>query len=131
VATERGLAHLADTAELIASEMVTNAVQESDRLKTADTPVVRISVSTDSESLLIRVWDGSEGMPVQKQAGPGEDGGRSLTLVDALSTDWGACRKADGKVVWTLIGPVPTERSATELFLAVKRQYAANQPATD
>lgn len=107
VATERGLAHLADTTELIASEMVTNAVQASYRLKIADTPVVRISVSTDSESLLIRVWDGNEGMPVHQQAGLGDDGGRGLTLVDALSTDWGACREADGKVVWALIGPMP------------------------
>ena len=130
VATERGLAHLADTAELIASEIVTNAVQASDRLMIADTPVVRISVSTESESLLIRVWDGSEGMPVHQQAGPGDDGGRGLTLVDALSTDWGVCRKADGKVVWALIGPVPTEGSATELLLAVRRHYRANQPAT-
>jgi len=127
VATERGLSHLADTAELIASEMVTNAVQASDRLKIADTPLVRISVCTDCESLLIRVWDGSEGMPVHQQAGPGGDGGRGLTLVDALSTDWGACRKADGKVVWALIGPVPREGSATELLLAVRRHRAASQ----
>jgi anti-sigma regulatory factor (Ser/Thr protein kinase) len=107
VATEWGLAHLADTAELLVSEMVTNAVQASDRLKITGTPVVRITVTTDRESLLIRVWDGSNGMPVHQQAGPSDDSGRGLTIIDALSTDWSAYREADGKVVWALIGPEP------------------------
>jgi hypothetical protein len=49
VATECGLAHLANAAELLASEIVTNAVQASDQLKIADTPVVRITVTTDRE----------------------------------------------------------------------------------
>ena len=108
VATECGLVHLADTAELLASEIVTNAVQASDQLKKADTPLARITVTTDRGSLLIRVWDSSDGMPVHQQAGPSDDGGRGLTIIDALSTDWGACREADGKVVWVLIGPAPS-----------------------
>jgi anti-sigma regulatory factor (Ser/Thr protein kinase) len=108
VATECGLAHLADTAELLASEIVTNAVQASGQLKIAETPVVRITVATDSEALVIRVWDGSDGMPVHRQAGPSDDGGRGLTIIDALSTDWGACRGADGKIVWAVIGPAPS-----------------------
>jgi anti-sigma regulatory factor (Ser/Thr protein kinase) len=86
--------------------MVTNAVQASDRLEIVDTPVVRITVITDRQALLIRVWDGANGMPVQKQAGPGDDSGRGLTIIGALSTDWGACREAGGKIVWALIGPV-------------------------
>ena len=108
VATESGLAHLADTAELLASEIVTNAVQASDRLNIAETPVVQITVTIDHESLLIRVWDGSDSMPVRQQVALSDGGGRGLTIIDALSTDWGACREADGKVVWALIGPVPS-----------------------
>lgn len=69
---------------------------------------MRITVTTDRESLLIRVWDGSVGMPVHQQARPTDDGGRGLTIIDALSTDWGACPEADGKIVWALIGPVPS-----------------------
>jgi anti-sigma regulatory factor (Ser/Thr protein kinase) len=107
VAMEWGLTHLADTAELLASEIVTNAVQASGQLKIADPPVVRVTVTADRESVLIRVWDGSDGMPVRQQAGPSDDGGRGLTIIDALSTDWGAYREADGKVVWALIGPEP------------------------
>lgn len=108
VATECGLAHLADTAELLASEIVTNAVQASGQLKIAETPVVRITVTTERESLLIRVWDGSDETPVHQQAGPNDDGGRGLTIIEALSTDWGACPEEDGKVVWALIGPIPS-----------------------
>jgi anti-sigma regulatory factor (Ser/Thr protein kinase) len=103
VATEWGLAHLADTAELLASEMVTNAVQASGSLRTADTPIVRIIVATDRESLVIRVWDGSKEMPVRRQAWPSDQSGRGLMIIDALSTDWGACREADGKIVWAKI----------------------------
>jgi len=105
VVTEWGLAHLADTSELLVSEMVTNAVQASGQLKIADPAVVRVTVHADRESVLIRVWDGSDGMPVRQQAGPSDNGGRGLTIIDALSTDWGACSEADGKVVWALIGP--------------------------
>jgi anti-sigma regulatory factor (Ser/Thr protein kinase) len=103
VATEWGLADLADTAELLASEMVTNAVQASGWLRITDTPVVRITVITDRQSLVIRVWDGSEDMPVRQQARSGDDSGRGLMIIDALSADWGAYREADRKIVWAKI----------------------------
>jgi anti-sigma regulatory factor (Ser/Thr protein kinase) len=83
--------------------MVTNAVQASGSLRTADTPIVRIIVATDRESLVIRVWDGSKEMPVRRQAWPSDQSGRGLMIIDALSTDWGACREADGKIVWAKI----------------------------
>jgi anti-sigma regulatory factor (Ser/Thr protein kinase) len=102
------LAHLADTAELVASEIVTNAIQASGQLKIIDPPVVRVTVNADRDSVLIRVWDGSDARPVRQQAGPSDDSGRGLTIIDALSTDWGTYREQDGKVVWALIGPAPS-----------------------
>jgi anti-sigma regulatory factor (Ser/Thr protein kinase) len=105
VAMEWGLADLADTAELLASEMVTNAVQASGRLRIVETPVVRIWVTSDRESLVLGVWDASAAMPVRQEAGPGDDSGRGLMIIDALSADWGSYREADGKVVWALIRP--------------------------
>jgi hypothetical protein len=42
-------------------------------------------------------------MPAAQQAGLDDDGGRGLMLVRELSKDWGAYRKAGGKVVWVMI----------------------------
>jgi anti-sigma regulatory factor (Ser/Thr protein kinase) len=107
VAREWGLQALADTAELLASELVTNSVQEAQRLSTrADipvVPVVRLWLISDRVSLAIHVWDGSEEMPVRQNAAPDEEGGRGLLLVESLSKEWGVYRKADGKVVWVMI----------------------------
>jgi anti-sigma regulatory factor (Ser/Thr protein kinase) len=103
VAHEWGLANLADTAALLASEIVTNAVQASGRLRTAVLPVVKLSITSDGESLVIRVWDAGQAMPVRQNVGPGDDSGRGLMIIDALSAGWGSYPEADGKVVWATI----------------------------
>lgn len=107
IAREWGLDALADAAELVASELVTNAVLESERLKLradlATVPIVRVWVISDGTTLVIHVWDGSTDEPVRRDAGPGEEGGRGLLLVDTLSKDWGTYRKLDGKVVWAMV----------------------------
>jgi anti-sigma regulatory factor (Ser/Thr protein kinase) len=104
VAREWGLAGLAETAALLASELVTNAVQASDRLETtAGLRVIRLQVSSDGTALVIHVWDACEEMPVRQDAGPDAVGGRGLLLVETLGKDWGAYRQARGKVVWVLI----------------------------
>jgi anti-sigma regulatory factor (Ser/Thr protein kinase) len=88
--------------------MATNAIQAADRLSLrADlsfVPVVRLAVTSDGASLTIRVWDASHDMPVRQEAGPGDDSGRGLMIIDALSADWGCYREADGgKTVWAII----------------------------
>jgi hypothetical protein len=109
VAYEWGLHALADTAELLASELVTNAIQASQRLgiraTLATVPVVRLRLISDGLSLVVHVWDASDEMPVRQDAGPDEIGGRGLMLVETLGQDWGAYRKADGKVVWVMVSP--------------------------
>lgn len=102
VALEWGLSELADTAELLVSELMTNAIQASEGLMIRETPVVRLSLASDRSSIVIRVWDGSEEMPVRQKAGPGDDSGRGLMIIDALSADWGSYPEARGKVVWAL-----------------------------
>jgi anti-sigma regulatory factor (Ser/Thr protein kinase) len=107
VAREWGLPDLADTAELLTSELMTNSVLAFERLKRradlAAVPVVRLSVLSDRASLLIRVWDGNKEMPVRKDAGVDAEGGRGLMLVESLAKEWGAYYKANGKVVWVVI----------------------------
>jgi anti-sigma regulatory factor (Ser/Thr protein kinase) len=95
-ARESGLAHLADVAELLASELVTNAVRAS--AGTGD-PVL-LCVTCHQASILIHVWDASSQMPQRKDAGPDAEGGRGLMLVEALATGWDCYRQQDGKVIW-------------------------------
>jgi hypothetical protein len=108
VAGEWGLAGLADVAELLASEIATNAIQASQRLRAsaglAIVPVIRLWVTSDGISMVIHVWDASDEMPVLKDSAADEENGRGLMLVAALSKDWGCYRKADGgKVVWVMV----------------------------
>jgi anti-sigma regulatory factor (Ser/Thr protein kinase) len=102
-----GLADLAATAELVTSELVTNATQASDRLRVrADlpiVPVVRLWLASDRISLVIRVWDADDEMPVRRDARPDDMGGRGLMIIDSLAKDWGSYREASGKVVWAVV----------------------------
>jgi anti-sigma regulatory factor (Ser/Thr protein kinase) len=109
VAHEWGLADFADTAALLASEIVTNAVRASARLRTAGPPVVKLRITSDGESLVIRVWDASQAMPVRQEAGPNDDSGRGLMIIDALSAGWGSYPEAGGKVVWAAISKGPLQ----------------------
>lgn len=107
VARECGLADLAETAELLASEIVTNAIQASQqaiaRAALAIVPVIRLWITSDGVCLAIHVWDACHDVPIRHDAGPDAVSGRGLLLVETLGKDWGAYRQAEGKVVWVLI----------------------------
>jgi anti-sigma regulatory factor (Ser/Thr protein kinase) len=100
VVIEWGLRDLADTTELLVSELMTNAIRASEGLMS---PTVRLWLVSDGHRLVIHVWDGSSRMPVRQDAAPDSERGRGLLLVDALGEDWGSYRTAGGKVVWALI----------------------------
>jgi anti-sigma regulatory factor (Ser/Thr protein kinase) len=97
----------ADTAELLTSELMTNAVRASERLglraDLAVVPVVRLWLLSDLTWLVIRVWDGNGQMPVRRDASLEDESGRGLMLVDSLATEWGTYQNTTGKVVWALI----------------------------
>jgi len=105
VALEWRLADLAEKIELIVSELVTNSVRAAEHSRADDlaTAVVRLWLFTDLRCVLVRVWDGNSDMPVRRNAGPDEERGRGLMLIEHLSSDWGAYREAHGKVIWVLI----------------------------
>lgn len=116
---EWGLRSIADTAELLASELMTNAIQATERLKTradpAIVPVINLWLISDKSSLVIHVWDASNEMPVLKDLTADDEGGRGLMLVEALGKEWGAYRKAEGgKVVWVMITPAEPAETIKE-----------------
>jgi len=103
---EWGLADLAATAELLVSELVTNAVKAMAGRE--DQPPVRLRLSGDYARVLIEVWDADPRAPTPED--PDTDGlpeleaegGRGLFLVAALSArwNWHLTRQPAGKVVW-------------------------------
>jgi hypothetical protein len=113
VVTEWGLGALADSAELIVSELVTNAVRAAEGLTASryegrrrpGLPPVRLWLQSDYECLVVMVWDGSDQMPQREAPGAESQGGRGLWLVEARSDEWGAFKRghARGKVVWARI----------------------------
>jgi anti-sigma regulatory factor (Ser/Thr protein kinase) len=100
IVLEWGRPELAATAELLVSELVTNAVHASAGLLA---PVVRLWLVAERDSILIRVWDASTDMPRRQDAGPESEHGRGLMLIASLGRQWGACPKPAGKVVWVQI----------------------------
>jgi anti-sigma regulatory factor (Ser/Thr protein kinase) len=114
VTDEWRLQDLADTVELIVSELVTNAVQASQELQgshwqgrwTPGTPPVRLWLQFDRARVLVQVWDGNDRMPHKEVPGQDEENGRGLLIVEALCGKSGAYRleEAGGKVVWGEVG---------------------------
>jgi len=107
-----GLSHLVETAELLVSELITNAVKHAggimeppdDFCKPAgDIPPVILSVSR-FDALLVQVWDASSEPVVRREAADDDVDGRGLDLVDALSKEWGwDVLETGGKIVWFAI----------------------------
>jgi anti-sigma regulatory factor (Ser/Thr protein kinase) len=91
----------ADTAQLLASELVMNAV-----LHGREPIVVRVSVERDST--VIEVFDAGERFPeIVPGATPGR---RGLHVVATLCSDWGVVTSdgGEGKTVWCSVPHSPT-----------------------
>lgn len=115
---EWGLNGLADSTELLVSELVTNAVQAM--TGDHDQAALRLRLSGDNTRVLIEVWDADPQPPAPKDLGEDgtpdlqEEGGRGLFLVATLSTrwDWYPTQEPPGKVVWCELTADLTEPAA-------------------
>jgi len=104
---------LAETVELIVSELVTNGLQASTGMARSryqgrwqpGTLPVRLSLRSDRQSVLVQVWDASDQAPERKEPDLASVGGRGLLLVETLSAEWGMYKpdQSSGKVVWALV----------------------------
>jgi anti-sigma regulatory factor (Ser/Thr protein kinase) len=115
--TQWGLAALADDAELVASELMTNAVEatggagstQAARDGFGAAATVQVRVLMYPASIIIEVWDRDPGTPHRHEAATGDEGGRGLMIVAALCTQWDFAGAADGgKVVWAELA-IPAE----------------------
>ena len=101
VLMEWGLGAIAENAELVVSELVTNAVQATWHAGTCDP--VRLSLLADDRSVLVVVSDAVPDPPRPRRAGPGDEEGRGLTIVGKVSDWWDWKPARGGKLVRALV----------------------------
>lgn len=113
---------LEDTAALLVSEIVTNALLH------AGTPI-QVVARVEGGMLRVEVGDGSLHLPVPRRYASTAGTGRGLLMVEQLVDDWGVLCHPAGKTVWfTLSDGDRTARDAGS-FSGV--DGARNDPATD
>jgi anti-sigma regulatory factor (Ser/Thr protein kinase) len=99
VVAEWGMTAIARTAELLVSELVTNAITASPG------SVVTIRLTASNDAVLIEVHDPSPRMPELQDASDDTEHGRGLMLVTSLSAQWGArLIPGCGKIAWCVLG---------------------------
>ena len=90
---------LVDTACLLASELLANSVRHA-------CDPLRLRLRRTKNELHVEVCDGSPVLPRIRTAGPDEESGRGLALLDHLASGWGILPTQEGKTVWFSL-PLP------------------------
>lgn len=90
------LTGLEDAAQLIVSELVSNAVRHAQ----IRGPAVGLRLCVAGGALRIEVHDSDPRLPRARAAGPLAESGRGLLILDALASAWGAGTVGRGKAVW-------------------------------
>jgi len=94
-----GLGDDLESAGLLVSEVVTNAVRHSDE-------PVELRLRRAQRALYVEVADRDPRVPRPRRGALEDEQGRGLQLLERLTARWGARPLADGKVVWFEI-PLP------------------------
>jgi anti-sigma regulatory factor (Ser/Thr protein kinase) len=95
-----------DTATLLISELVTNAVVH------AHTPV-EVHIAVRGPVVRIEAHDGSTTPPRLPHVDASSTSGRGLAMVDELATSWGSVVGPDGKTVWFELRDEPADAAPT------------------
>ena len=95
---------LVESAELLISELVTNAL----RYGADDAIAFKLVLAADA--FVIEVDDGSPGRPQVREAGPDEESGRGMLLVSVVADEWGV--SPDGARTWCVL-KIPRVGSAS------------------
>jgi anti-sigma regulatory factor (Ser/Thr protein kinase) len=92
------LHHRTELVALLVSELVSNAIGHSDG-------PIGLRLRCTQRVLCVEVSDGDTRRPRLRDAGPEDEAGRGLHLVDRLADRWGVRPLPDGKVVWCEVAP--------------------------
>jgi hypothetical protein len=109
---------LAETVELLVSEIATNAVNasagaasgQSGGPRAGGLPVLQLCLASDRRNVLVQVWDSSRETPLRQDMAIEAESGQGLLLVEHLSAQWGCYlpEASAGKVVWALVTQAAT-----------------------
>ncbi|MDN0197753.1 SpoIIE family protein phosphatase [Streptomyces sp. S.PNR 29] len=80
-------------AELVVSELVTNAIRYG-------APPIRLRLIHDASTLICEVSDANHTAPHLRRAKTWDEGGRGLLLVAQLTQRWGSRHTTEGKTIW-------------------------------
>jgi anti-sigma regulatory factor (Ser/Thr protein kinase) len=105
--SEWGLSAVSETAELVISELVTNAHHASTnpdgsiRYFGGRVAIIRAGVFSDEAYVHLEVFDQAPGVPFVRDAKAMDESGRGLGMVAMLADgSWGWQEVRGGKVVW-------------------------------
>ncbi|MGW7422721.1 SpoIIE family protein phosphatase [Streptomyces sp. NPDC054813] len=90
------------TAELVVSELVTNAIRYGAR-------PIRLRLIHDTTRLICEVSDTSHTAPHLRRAKTWDEGGRGLLLVAQLTQRWGTRHTGEGKTIWAELSLFPED----------------------
>jgi hypothetical protein len=108
------LGHVVDSAELVASELVTNSIKAvgatgiiPQHAPGGEIQAIQVRLVL-AGSLFVGVWDSDVNTPVLREPDLDAESGRGLFLIDAVSKRWGVHRlESGGKVVWSELDCAP------------------------
>lgn len=103
-----GREDLLDTAVLLVSELVTNALLHA-------ATDIGVSATLDGEGLHVGVTDGSRHLPSRREYGPTSGTGRGLLMLESMVDEWGVTQRRDGKTVWFRLSAAEEHPSAPAL----------------
>ncbi len=101
-----GLGEYADDAEIITSELVTNAVQYvcDDGTETIGVTLAR---TWNPAGVTVTVSDSSPQGPARRETSADGERGRGLQIVEALSAHWGWRPEGGGKAIFAVLAREP------------------------
>jgi hypothetical protein len=106
---------LIDTALLLTSEAVTNAINACLRSGCSSPVTVFAEFAASTNAFRVLVEDDAPGIPRRHCASGSDESGRGLPILDACATSWGICLRtaaAPGKTVWFELDGKPDGRAA-------------------
>lgn len=92
-----------DSAELVVSELVTDAVRHGGGC-------LELHADCHNQQVTLTAADGSAVIPERRD--PSNHGGRGIMIIEMLAERWGVETSQDGKRVWVRLEPHPRNASA-------------------